>query len=91
MCVLHDSSKSNRSRKMKLEYIVVYENISDKFDNGHCRIKAKVTVGLRNFSPFITIQNIRSYNSTLVQARKLILSMYIYLIIIHKMYDYRRG
>ena len=60
---------------MKFEYIVVYENISDKFDNGHCRIKVKVTVGL--FSPFTTIQTIRSYNSTLIEARKLISSMYV--------------
>ena len=31
---------------MELEYIVEYENILDKFDNGHCPIKVKVTVGL---------------------------------------------
>ena len=41
---------------MKFENVVVYENISDKFDNGHCQIKVKVTVGLSNFSPFTTIQ-----------------------------------
>ena len=41
---LHNYSRSNRSRNMELEYVVVYENISDKFDNGHCRIKVKVTV-----------------------------------------------
>ena len=52
--------KSNRSKKFK--YILVYENISDKFDNGHCRIKVKVTVGI--FSSFITMQTIRSYNSS---------------------------
>ena len=34
---------------MKLEYIVVYENNSDKFDIEHCRIKVKVTVGLQMF------------------------------------------
>ena len=28
---------------MKFEYDVVYENISDMFDNGHCQIKIKVT------------------------------------------------
>ena len=56
LCVfLHDNSKSNQSRNMKLEYIVVYENISDKFNKGHCRIKGKVTVGLQKFSPFTTI------------------------------------
>ena len=43
VCVfVHDNSKSNPSRNMKFEY----ENISDKFDNGHCQIKVKVTVGL---------------------------------------------
>ena len=31
---------------MKLEHIVSYENISEKFDNLHCRIKVKVMVGL---------------------------------------------
>ena len=49
LCVcgfLHDNSKNNSCRNMKLEYIVVYENNSDKFDHGHCRIKVKVTVGL---------------------------------------------
>ena len=44
VCVfLHDNSKNNRSRNMKLEHIS-YENILDKFNNGHCRIK--VMVGL---------------------------------------------
>ena len=49
MCVcgfLHDNSKINRSRNMKFEYFVVYENILEKFDNGHCGIKVKVMVGL---------------------------------------------
>ena len=36
----------NRSKNIKLEYIVVYKNISEKLDNGHCWIKVKVTVGL---------------------------------------------
>ena len=69
---------------MKLEYIVVYENSSDEFDIEHHRIKVKVTVGLQMFSPFTTIQTVTSCNSTLVQARKLILSMYVYLIVIYK-------
>ena len=47
VCVLYDNSKSYLSRNKTLEYIVVYENISDKFDNGNCLIKVKVTVGLR--------------------------------------------
>ena len=43
---LHGNSKSKRSRNMKFEYIVVYKSISENFDNGHCRIKVKVIVGL---------------------------------------------
>ena len=67
VCVfLHDKSKRNRSRNMKLEYIVVYENSSDEFVIEHHRIKVKVTVGVKKFSPFTTIQIVRSYNSTLV-------------------------
>ena len=67
---------------MKLEYIVEYENSSDEFDIEHHRIKVKVTVGLQIVAPFTTIQTVRSCNSTLVQARKLILSMYVQLIVI---------
>ena len=74
---------------MKLEYIVVYENNSDEFDIEHHRIKVKV--GLPKFSPFTTIQTVRSYNSTLVQARKLILSMYVHPILIYKIYEYRHA
>ena len=73
---------------MKLEYIVVYENSSDEFIIEHCQIKVKVTVGAQNFSPFTTIQTVRSYNSTLVQDRKLILSVYVHLIQIYKIYEY---
>ena len=69
---------------MKLEYIVVYEYSSDEFDIKHCRIK--VTVGDQKFSPFTTIQTVRSYNSTLVQDRKLILSVYVHLIPIYKFF-----
>ena len=50
--VTHDNSESNQSRNMKWGYTVLYKHISDKFDNGHFRIKVKVTVGLSNFSPF---------------------------------------
>ena len=71
---------------MKLEYIVVYENSSDEFDIEHCRIKVKVTVGVQMFT---TIQTVRSYNSTLVQDRKLILSVYGHLILIYNIYEYR--
>ena len=69
---------------MNLEYIVVYENSSDEFDIEHHRIE----VGVQKFSPFTTIQTVRSYNSTLVQARKVILSRYVHLIVIYKIYKY---
>ena len=86
VCVfLHDNSKRNRSRNTKFEYIVVYENSSDEFDIGLRRIKDKVTVGVQKFSPFTTIQTVRSYISTLVQARNLILSVYVHLIL--KIYE----
>ena len=76
---------------MVLEYIVVYENSSDEFDIEHHRIKLKVPVDLQKFSPFTTIQTVRSYNSTLLQARKLILSKYVHLIVIYKIYEYRHA
>ena len=88
---LHDKSKSSRSRNMKLDYIVVHENISDEFDIGLCLTKVKVTARLRNFSPFTTMQTVRSHNSTLVQGRKPILSMHVHLIILHNIYEYRHA
>ena len=92
VCVfLHDNSKRNRSRNTKLEYIVVYENSSDEFDIELRRIKAKVTVGVQKFSPFTTIQTVRSYSSILVQARNLILSMYVHLVQIYKIYECRHA
>ena len=85
VCVfLHDNSKRNRSRNTKLEYIGEYENSSDKFDIELHQIKVKVTVGVQIFSPFTTIQTVRSYSSTLVQARNLILSVGLHLILIYK-------
>ena len=91
VCVcLHDNSKRNRSRNTKLEYFVVYENSSDDFDIELHQIKVKVTVGIQKF-PFTTIQTVRSYNSTLVQARNLILSMYLHLILIYKIYECRHA
>ena len=92
VCVfLHDNSKRNRSRNTKSEYIVVYENSSDEFDIELHRIKVKVTVGVQEFSPFTTIQTVRSYSSTLVQARNLILSIYLHLILIYKIYECRHA
>ena len=92
VCVfLHDNSKRNQSRNTKLEYIVVYENSSDEFDSELHRINVKVTVGVQTFSPFTTIQTVRSYSSTLVQARNLILSFYLHLILIYKIYECRHA
>ena len=76
---------------MKFKYMVVYENRSEEFDIEHHRIKVKVTVGLQKFYPFTTIQTVRSSNSTLVQARKLILSKYVNMIVIYKIYEYRHA
>ena len=55
------------------------------------KFKVMVTAQLSNFSPFTAIHTVRSHNSTLVQARKLILSVYVYLIIIYKFYKYRHA
>ena len=57
-----------------------YENSSDEFDIELRRIKVKVTVGIQKFSPFTTMQTVRSYISSLVQARNLISSMYVHLV-----------
>ena len=92
VCVfLHDNSKRNRSRNTKLEYIVEYENSSDEFDIELRPIKVKVTVGVQTFSPFTTIKTVRSYSSILVQATNLILSMYLHLILIYKIYKCRHA
>ena len=71
-----------------MKYIVVYENKSDKFNIGHRRTKVKVMVRLGKFSPFKAIQTVTSHNSTLVQARKLILSINVLVVIINKVYKY---
>ena len=70
---------------MKLDYIVVYENISDKFDIGHCQTKVKVKV---KFTPSTAIQTVESFISALVQAGRLILSMYVHLILTYIIYEY---
>ena len=92
VCVfLHDNSKRNQSRNTKLKYVVVYENSSDEFDIELPQIKVKVTVGVQKFSPFTTIQTVRSYISTLVHARNLILSVYLHLTLIYKIYECRHA
>ena len=63
--------------------IVVYENILEKFVVPHCPIKVKVMV--RNF--FQLLQYKLSGPIT-QQARKLILNMYVYHILIYKIYEY---
>ena len=62
-----------------------------EFDIELRRIKVKVNVGVQKFSPFTTMQTVRSYSSSLVQARNLILSMYLYLILIYKIYECRHA
>ena len=57
---------------------------SDEFDIELRQIKVKVSVGLQKFPPFTTVQ-------TLVQARKLLLSMYVHLILIYKIYEYHHA
>ena len=92
LCVcLHDNSKRNQSRNTKSEYIVVYENSSDEFDIELHRIKVKVTIGVQKFSTFTTIQTVRSYSSSLVQARNVILSIYLHLILIYKINECRHA
>ena len=87
-CVFfHANSKRNRSRNTKLEYIVVYENSSDEFHIELRRIKVKVNVGVQKFSPFTKIQTVRS----LVQARDLILGIYVHLVLIYKIYECRHA
>ena len=68
---------------MKFIHIVVYENYSDKFNIGHYWIKVKVTARVQTVFLFTAIQTVRSYKSTLGQARKLILSIYVHLILLY--------
>ena len=58
-----------------------YVKSSEKFDIGYCWIKVMVTVGLQKFPPITIIHTVRSYYSTLVQARKLMLCMYVHLLV----------
>ena len=75
----------------KLEYIAVCEYSSDEFDTELHQIKIKVTVGVQNFSQFTTIQGVMYCSSTLVQASNLILSIYLHLILIYKIYECRHA
>ena len=71
----YSNSKSNQSMNMKFEYFEVYENILHKFDIEYCLTKVKAHSVTLIFSPFTAIETIRSLNTTLAQARKLILSI----------------
>ena len=73
---------------MKFKNIVIYENSLDEIDIGHYRIKVKVIAGVQTVFPFSTVQTVRSYNSTLVLPRKLILSIYVHLILKYKFCEY---
>ena len=67
---------------MKFKYIVVYENNSDKFDVGHWWTKVKVTAC--NFEIFLHLLQFKlSGPMTFAQAKNLILSVYVYLIILY--------
>ena len=90
-CVfLHDNSKRNQSRNMKFKYFVVNENNSDKFDWALSDQDQGHGMTLKFFAIYCNA-NFRSHNSTLAQARKLILSMSVYLIIIYNFFKYRHA
>ena len=67
---------------MKFKYIVVNKNNSEKFDWALSDQGQGHGTTLKFFSIYCNI------NSTLVQARKLILDVYVYWIIIYKFYKY---
>ena len=52
------------------------------------KVTVTVTVRLQNFSPFTIIQTVRSHYSTLVQARRLMLSMCVHLTLIYKINEH---
>ena len=81
-------NQNNRTRSMKLEYIVVYENSWDKFGIEHCRMKVKVTVGLKNFQHLSQYKLSGPISQLCAQAWKLILSMYVHLIIVCEILEY---
>ena len=63
----------------KLEYIVVYEKSSDDIE--HCHIKVKVTVGFQVFPDY-------QLSAPKTQFWYKLGSMYVYLILIYKIYEY---
>ena len=88
------TQKNKWSRILKFEYIVGCEKCSDEFDIEHCPIKVKVTVcnlTVCNFFPFTTIQTVKCYISALEQDRKLLLSMFVHLILMYNIYEYRHA
>ena len=82
VCVcLHVNLKTNRCWNMKMEYFVVYEKSWDEFDFEHCRIKVKVTVGFQVFP-------IYQLSVPTTQLWYKLGRMYVYLILIYKIYEY---
>ena len=71
---------------MKITRKVRYWALADQ-GQGH-------RVTLNFFAPFTAIQTVRFHNSTLVlvqEMKLIILSMYVYLITIYKVYKYRHA
>ena len=67
MC--HDNSKNYSSLHLKLEHIVVYENTSEELDSEESSDQGPGYS--MTFSPFITIQTVKSNTSALALVRKL--------------------
>ena len=86
VCVI--TQKNNLYRIMKSEYILLYENSSDKFDIDHCRIKVNVTVCLQIF-PHVPKYEL---SGPIIQfwygLGSLNLRMYVHLIITYKIYEW---
>ena len=79
-----------RSTQNLKHTVVDYENNSDKLDIGHCLIKVKVMVQLKNSSPVTTIheQNSRVLYLSLANSRKLRISISVPLKIIYNIHEY---
>ena len=85
--VLHYNSTNNRCRKMKFDYIVVYEK--PRNNSILCIVEWR-SRSRWNFEIFLHLPQYKLSGpiTQLVQVRKLILSMYVYLMIIYEIYDY---
>ena len=72
-----------RSILGSIKHVVVYENISEEFDIDHCLMRVKVTAF---FSPFTTIQTVKSCISAVAHNRKLCLRLLVHYVKIYKIY-----